>query len=106
MTNARGLMIQNKKMSDSKMKDLFSEYSDCYKKSRPTYSEEIIGQILLSVPDRELAWDVGAGSGQFTQLLAPHFSYVLATDISENQLAHAAKLDNVRYKVGCCINLA
>lgn len=86
-------------MSDSQMKDLFSEYSDCYQKARPTYSEEIIGQILLSVPKREMAWDVGAGSGQFTQLLAPHFNHVLATDISENQLHHAPTLANVRYEI-------
>jgi SAM-dependent methyltransferase len=81
------------------MKDLFSEHSECYQKARPTYSEEIIGQILLSVPERDMAWDVGAGSGQFTQLLAPYFTHVLATDISENQLQHAPKLANVRYSV-------
>ena len=81
------------------MKDLFSEHSECYQKARPTYSEEIIGQILLAVNERQIAWDVGAGSGQFTQLLAPHFAHVLATDISENQLQHAPKLANVRYSV-------
>lgn len=86
-------------MRNNKMKDLFSEHSECYQKARPSYSEEIIGQILLSVPERDMAWDVGAGSGQFSQRLAPHFNHVLATDISENQLMHAPKLSNVRYKV-------
>ena len=86
-------------MSKTRMKDLFSEHSECYQKARPSYSEEIIGQILLIVPERQLAWDVGAGSGQFTQLLAPYFEHVLATDISQNQLQHAPKLHNVRYAV-------
>jgi SAM-dependent methyltransferase len=81
------------------MKDLFSEQSASYLKARPSYSEEIIGQILLSVPERDMAWDAGAGSGQFTQLLAPHFNHVLATDISENQLQHAPPFNNVRYAV-------
>lgn len=81
------------------MKDLFSEHSESYQKVRPSYSKEIIAQILLHVPEREMAWDVGAGSGQFTQWLSPYFTQVLATDISENQLQHAPVLDNVRYAV-------
>lgn len=81
------------------MKDLFSEQSKSYFNARPNYSEEIIAQILLSVPERQMAWDVGAGSGQFTQLVSPYFSHVLATDISENQLQHAPQFNNVRYAV-------
>ena len=81
------------------MKDLFSEQSAHYAKARPMYSEEIMAQILLSVPERDLAWDVGAGSGQFTHLLAEQFTHVLATDISQNQLQHAPELKNVRYAI-------
>jgi ubiquinone/menaquinone biosynthesis C-methylase UbiE len=78
-------------------KDLFSEHSQRYQQARPQYSTEILEAILAYVPEHTLAWDCGAGSGQFTQLLAPHFAQVLATDLSEQQLQHAPCFANVRY---------
>lgn len=78
-------------------KDLFSEHSQRYQQARPQYSTEILEAILAYVPERALAWDCGAGSGQFTQLLVPHFAQVLATDLSEQQLQHAPYFANVRY---------
>lgn len=80
------------------MKDLFSENSALYQQARPDYSAEIIQQILQHVPEYGLAWDCGAGSGQFTGWLAPYFEQVLASDLSAAQLAQAPKLDNVRYE--------
>ncbi|MEG2359735.1 class I SAM-dependent methyltransferase [Acinetobacter sp.] len=77
------------------MKDLFSKHSALYRQARPGYSAAIIEEILKHAPARELAWDCGAGSGQFTQWLAPHFQRVLATDISAPQLAQAPQLENV-----------
>ena len=47
----------------------------------------------------QFAWDCGAGSGQLTQLLAPHFDAVVATDISAHQLQHAPYFENVSYQV-------
>ena len=78
-------------------KDLFSTHSELYQQARPQYSSEILDTILAYVPERGLAWDCGAGSGQFTQLLAPHFAQVLATDLSERQLQQAPVFANVRY---------
>lgn len=78
-------------------KDLFSENSQRYQQARPQYSNEILAAILAHVPARRLAWDCGAGSGQFTQLLAPHFAQVLATDLSAQQLQYAPAIANVRY---------
>ena len=40
-----------------------------------------------------------SGSGQLTQLLAPHFDAVVATDISAHQLQHAPYFENVSYQV-------
>ncbi|MBL8322590.1 MAG: class I SAM-dependent methyltransferase [Acinetobacter sp.] len=80
------------------MKDLFSEHSALYRQARPGYSAAIIEEILKHAPARELAWDCGAGSGQFTQWLAPHFQQVLATDISASQLAQAPQLENVTFR--------
>jgi ubiquinone/menaquinone biosynthesis C-methylase UbiE len=78
-------------------KDLFSANSELYQQARPQYSTEILDAILTYVPERALAWDCGAGSGQFTQLVAPHFAQVLATDLSEQQLQQAPVFANVRY---------
>lgn len=81
------------------MKNLFSDHSALYQQARPHYSEAILLEILKHVPERQLAWDCGAGSGQFSQWLAPHFQQVLATDLSVSQLSQAPKLDNVVYRV-------
>ncbi len=81
------------------MKDLFSNHSLHYKQARPNYSIQIVKEILKHVPGRAFAWDCGAGSGQFTQLLAPYFDYVIATDISEAQLQQAPYFENVSYQV-------
>lgn len=80
------------------MKDLFSEGSTLYQQARPDYSAEVVDVVLQHVLTREQAWDCGAGSGQFTQRLAPYFQQVLATDLSAEQLAQAPVLDNVHYE--------
>ncbi|WP_374665260.1 class I SAM-dependent methyltransferase [Acinetobacter sp.] len=80
------------------MKDLFSDNSQLYQQARPDYSADILEAILNCVPERQLAWDCGAGSGQFTQWLAPHFQQVLATDLSAAQLAQAKALENITYR--------
>lgn len=79
------------------MKDLFSDNSLLYKQARPDYSDEILQEILKYSSGRVLAWDCGAGSGQFSRWLAPYFQQVIATDLSAAQLAQAPKLENVSY---------
>ena len=81
------------------MKDLFSSGSQLYQQARPSYSAEVIQEILNHVPERGFAWDCGAGSGQFTQLLTPYFDHIVATDISGKQLQHAPYFDNVSYQI-------
>ena len=49
------------------------------------------------------ALDVGCGSGQFTRLLVPHFSRVLATDVSRAQVEQARReltTSNVDVRLG------
>ena len=79
------------------MKDLFSEHSRLYQQARPTYPQALIEELLVHVPSYERAWDCGAGSGQLTQLLAPYFQEIIATDISQNQLDQAPRFANVNY---------
>ncbi|WP_151979948.1 class I SAM-dependent methyltransferase [Acinetobacter guerrae] len=81
------------------MKDLFSAQSQLYQQARPVYPQAVIQELLKHVPSREFAWDCGAGSGQFTQLLAPYFDQIVATDLSANQLQHAPYFENVSYQV-------
>ena len=64
------------------------------------YSNSVLWPVFhyrLETP--QFAWDCGAGSGQLTQLLAPHFDAVVATDISAHQLQHAPYFENVSYQV-------
>ena len=86
------------RVSECSMKDLFSQGSALYHQARPQYSTAIVDTILQHVPERGLTWDCGAGSGQFTQLLTPHFQQILATDLSQAQLDQAPQWENVRYR--------
>lgn len=81
------------------MKDLFSNNSALYRQARPTYPIEVMHEILKFVPSTQFAWDCGAGSGQFTQLLAPFFEQIVATDLSAQQLHQAPYFENVSYQV-------
>ena len=81
------------------MKDLFSTGSRLYQQARPSYPSTVLEAILEHVPERQLAWDCAAGSGQFTQVLAPYFEHVVATDLSAQQLEQAPRLENVSYQV-------
>ncbi|MDQ8935319.1 class I SAM-dependent methyltransferase [Acinetobacter rudis] len=81
------------------MKDLFSTGSRLYQQARPSYPLAVLEAILPYVPEQQLAWDCAAGSGQFTQLLAPYFEHVVATDLSSQQLEQAPRLENVSYQV-------
>lgn len=81
------------------MKDLFSTGSQRYQQARPSYPSWVVQELLKHLTAYELAWDCGAGSGQFTQVMAPYFEHLVATDLSSQQLQHAPRLDNVSYQV-------
>jgi ubiquinone/menaquinone biosynthesis C-methylase UbiE len=50
-------------------------------------------------PSRGLVWDAGCGSGQAAVGLADHFTRVIATDASAEQIAHADARPNIAYAV-------
>lgn len=81
------------------MKDLFSHDSELYQQARPSYPKHVVQEVLKYVQEQHFAWDCGAGSGQFTQLLAPYFEHIVATDLSEKQLQSAPYFENVSYQV-------
>lgn len=81
------------------MKDNFSGQANDYVKFRPVYPKALYDFLLPLVKKKQIAWDCGTGNGQVAQELAKHFHTVHATDISEKQIANAAHVKNIFYKV-------
>ncbi|HEX8562894.1 MAG TPA: class I SAM-dependent methyltransferase [Flavobacterium sp.] len=79
------------------MKDYFSKQAAQYAKYRPSYPQEMIEYIISFCANRETALDVATGNGQVAVMLSSHFDKVFATDISEKQLASAARVPNLTY---------
>jgi SAM-dependent methyltransferase len=69
-----------------------------YARYRPTYPPELIDALAEISPACDLAVDVGCGSGQLSVLLAERFGRVVATDVSEAQLASAVAHPRVTYR--------
>jgi len=80
------------------MKDNFSAQAVEYAAFRPDYPDSLVQYVLARTPRCETAWDCGTGNGQLAVKLAPHFTTVHATDISDAQLARAAPRSNIFYK--------
>lgn len=79
--------------------DHFTPLAEQYASFRPSYPDELFDWLASIAPQRESAWDCGAGSGQATAALATRFKQVLGTDISAAQLSSAPSLANVEYRV-------
>lgn len=80
-------------------KDHFSTQSADYAKYRPVYPQALYDFILAYTHNRRTAWDCATGNGQVAVALASHFQHIIATDASENQIAHAKAQDGVAYHV-------
>jgi SAM-dependent methyltransferase len=80
-------------------KDNFSKQSRDYAAFRPVFPDAVYQFILQQVQGFDLAWDVATGNGQSAIKIAPYFRSVIATDISQNQVAHAHQLPNIDYRV-------
>ena len=81
----------------SSFSDHFSPTAARYAAYRPGYPFALFEWLSRSVPGREVAWDCGTGSGQAAVALAEHFDFVVGSDPSTLQLAHAAPHPRVRY---------
>ncbi|MEO8673013.1 MAG: class I SAM-dependent methyltransferase [Tahibacter sp.] len=80
-------------------KDHFSGHAAVYRDARPHYDPAMFTWLAAQAPGHALAWDVGCGSGQASVALAAHFSTVIATDPSAEQIANAEACSNVEYRV-------
>ncbi|KAK7013614.1 hypothetical protein SK128_012325, partial [Halocaridina rubra] len=82
-------------------------HAAAYAKFRPLPPRGLINRIVSFLKEGysgnlKAAADVGCGSGQSTQILAPHFLEVTGLDISEAQISQALKSaseKNVTFKV-------
>lgn len=79
--------------------DHFTPVAGQYAAFRPSYPDELFDWLASIAPQRAMAWDCGAGSGQASVALAARFRQVAATDISAAQLAKAPALANIEYRV-------
>ncbi len=79
--------------------DHFSRLAPEYASFRPHYPDELFTYLAALTPNRELAWDCAAGSGQATIPLASRFNRVVATDISAAMLDQAPRRPGVEYRV-------
>lgn len=80
-------------------KDHFSDASRDYAAFRPTYPNALFGWLAEQCHGHDMAWDCATGSGQAAAGLAPHFTHVIATDASAEQIAHARGSENIRFRV-------
>jgi SAM-dependent methyltransferase len=80
-------------------KDHFSEVAARYAEFRPTYPEKLFSWLAGLCAEHETAWDCATGSGQAASGLARHFTTVIATDASGEQIAHAKAPENVSFRV-------
>ena len=87
-------------MSGTAFQNLFDKQSQAYSLYRPGYPEELFEFVLKHVPQRELAWDAGTGSGQAALRLAESFEKVIATDSSEAQISKAPVHAKISFRVG------
>ncbi len=79
-------------------KNYFSGIAQQYHHNRPEYPAEIFQYLSMLCDDRQSAWDVATGTGQAATHLVQQFNQVIATDNSQEQIAHAKKLGNIDYR--------
>src|SRR5262245_41151760 len=78
--------------------DHFSGLAARYAAYRPHYPPQLVDLLADRCERRDVAWDVGCGSGQLSVALAGRFAHVIATDPAQAQLDQAEPADRVEYR--------
>jgi len=78
---------------------LFSDKSDLYERSRPTYPKALYEYVADLCPLTHLAWDSACGNGQASIGLVEEFDRVFASDVSDEQISNAKQHPRVNYAV-------
>lgn len=79
------------------MAGMFDKQASLYAAARPHYPSSLFSFLASRTPHHNRAWDVGTGSGQAAFAISEHYKSVIATDVSQTQLQHAPKKDNITY---------
>ena len=87
------------KTANTGFSDHFSAVAEAYSKGRPQWPDSLFAALADLTPGRELAVEVGCGSGQASLGLAQYFDLVEASDPSASQIARARPHPRVRYSV-------
>lgn len=83
----------------SSFQDHFSAVAAKYGSFRPTYPDELFAYLARVSPAGTMVWDCAAGNGQASRSLADHFTKVVATDASAQQIAAARAHPRIEYRV-------
>lgn len=83
----------------SSFKDHFSAHASAYAQYRPGYPDALFAYLASLCQARDLAWDCGTGNGQAAHGLALHFTRIVATDASADQIANAVPHPRIDYHV-------
>jgi SAM-dependent methyltransferase len=86
-------------MSDMSFRDLFSEHAAEYARFRPSYPHALFERLASECGRRHRAWDCATGNGQAAIPMTHIFQEVVATDASEDQIAHATAHTRITYNV-------
>ena len=78
--------------------DHFSTISARYAAYRPHYPRALVDALADRAPARDVAWDIGCGTGQLSVALGHRFARVIATDPAQAQLDQAEAAPNVEYR--------
>ncbi|RMF23982.1 MAG: class I SAM-dependent methyltransferase, partial [Cyanobacteria bacterium J083] len=79
--------------------DSFSVQSDNYAKYRPHYPATLFAELASLCASKQRALDCATGNGQSAIALTKHFKEVIATDVSQQQIAQAITHPQVSYLV-------
>lgn len=76
----------------------FANHSHTYAQNRPIYPPALFNYLASIAPSCATAWDSGTGNGQAAIGLADKFEFVIATDISREQIARSTSHPRVQYR--------
>jgi SAM-dependent methyltransferase len=92
-------MAANERIPMPHYEDNFSSQAAIYARYRPTYPAGLFEYLAEIAPAHDLAWDCGCGNGQATLGIAEHFTRVIGTDASAEQIRQASAHGRVQYRV-------
>ncbi len=80
-------------------KDHFSADSSAYARYRPICLAPLFAYLASLCTHHDQAWDCATGSGQAARSLACHFTEVIATDASDEQIRNGGSHQGITFWV-------